>query len=339
MNDLEDFTAVLDALCPLHLMVDELGAIHHVGPTLCKILKTEGMVPGNFWGVLKVQRPRSVVGMPGLIAQTGKRLHLALGCANPIEMKGVLVPLSAGQFIVNLSLSMSVVDAVQRYALTSTDFPPTDLTIDMLYMIEAKTAALQASSKLNHRLAGAKVAAEEKAQTDTLTGLKNRRAMDLALDRLHSWNSPYTVMSLDLDFFKAVNDTLGHAAGDHVLQTMAKVLLEETRDDDIAVRLGGDEFTLILPHMTDPKTVDGVASRIIARLSAPIPFHGQMCHVAVSAGSAAFDPKRPLSREAVQEQADAALYASKRAGRARHTAFSGDLHEAPLAASTETATR
>jgi len=76
---------------------------------------------------------------------------------------------------------------------------------------------MEASRTLNQRLQGAKIAAEEQAFTDTLTGLKNRRALNLVLARLSEAKVPFTVMQLDLDYFKAVNDTYGHAAGDHVL--------------------------------------------------------------------------------------------------------------------------
>lgn len=107
-------------------------------------------------------------------------------CATPpkTEVKGLLVAgPSEGQSIVNLSFGISVVDAVSDYSLNSADFAATDLTIEMLYLVEAKSAAMEASRKLNLRLQGAMIAAEEQAFTDTLTGLKNRRAMDHVLAR------------------------------------------------------------------------------------------------------------------------------------------------------------
>lgn len=316
---------ILDALCPMHLTMGADAVICHVGPTLLK-MRPEGQILGRtFWDVFAVRRPKTVTDTAGLLAHAGKKLHLRLRSTPESEFKAVLVPTETEPFVINLSFSVSIAEVVQHYALTSADFPPTDLTIDMLYLIEAQSAAMHASRKLTQRLQGAKIAAEEQAFTDTLTGLKNRRAMDYVLDRLRGWNAPFAVMNLDLDFFKQVNDTLGHAAGDHVLQKMAQVLVSETRENDVAIRLGGDEFALILPHMTDAATLAAIAQRIIATLSEPIPFQGEVCRVSASVGSAIFDPKSGTPMGEVLEHADIALYASKRAGRSRYTAYTPEL--------------
>lgn len=132
-----------------------------------------------------------------------------------------------------------MVQAVRAHGLTGSDFAPTDLAVEMLYLVEAQSAAFRESRGLNDRLHGQKIAAEEQAYTDTLTGLKNRRAMDLSLAKCLSSGARFALLNLDLDYFKNVNDTLGHAAGDHVLQVVAKILLEETRQNDsIAVWAG-----------------------------------------------------------------------------------------------------
>ena len=91
--------------------------------------------------------------------------------------------LIAGQMVVDLSFGNSVVNAVCEFSLTNTDFAPTDLTIEMLYLVGAKSAAMEASRKLNLRLKGAMIVAEEQAFADTLTGLKNRRAFKFIMDR------------------------------------------------------------------------------------------------------------------------------------------------------------
>jgi diguanylate cyclase (GGDEF)-like protein len=166
-------------------------------------------------------------------------------------------------------------------------------------------------------LQGAKIAAEEQAFTDTLTGVKNRRAMDHILERYVEADLPFSVMHVDLDWFKQVNDTHGHAAGDHVLQVAARILVDETRADDTVIRAGGDEFLLIFPRLVRRDRLAAVAGRILSRLDAPIPYRGAACRVSASIGIASRAGGDALSAEAVVAAADAALYRSKKAGRAR----------------------
>ena len=94
-----------------------------------------------------------------------------------LTLEGVLVPTASGAFL-NLSFRISILAAVREYGLTSTDFAANDLAMEMLYLIEAKTIAMEASRKLNARLQQAALAAQERAFTDALTGLKNRRAIN-----------------------------------------------------------------------------------------------------------------------------------------------------------------
>ena len=260
--------------------------------------------------------------MQALLARAGQKLHLQLRAAPRTELKGVLVPLPegaslgpAGGAIVNLSFGISVVDAVAEFALTSADFAATDLAVEMLYLVEAKSAAMQASRMLNLRLQGAKIAAEEQAFTDTLTGLKNRRAMDHVLGRLIEGEVEFALVHLDLDYFKAVNDTLGHAAGDHVLQQAARIMVSETRRQDTVIRTGGDEFVLIFSGLTDPARLDELARRLIARLEEPILYEDQPCLISGSIGAtlSVFYPHPEIDR--MMEDADTALYAAKHAGR------------------------
>ena len=260
--------------------------------------------------------------MQKLFALAGQKLTFRLRDAPHTELKAVLALLPDGQrAVVNFSFGIAIQNAVQRHALTYSDFAGTDLAIEMLYLIEAKSAAMDASRTLNQRLQGAKIAAEEQAFTDTLTGLKNRRALDLVLTRLSEAKVPFTVMQLDLDYFKAVNDTYGHAAGDHVLQVAARILVEETRAEDTVVRLGGDEFALVFYNVINPTRPAKLSQRIISRLEKPVPFQNNVCRISGSTGIALFDRTSDASPEVILEQSDQALYASKNAGRAQHSFF------------------
>ena len=238
------------------------------------------------------------------------------------------LPGDRGGMIVNLSFGISIMDAVRDYSLTNADFAATDLAIEMLYLVEAKSAAMEASRRLNLSLQGAKIAAEEQAYTDTLTGLKNRRALDTVLARLIAGGYSFAVMHIDLDYFKAVNDTLGHAAGDHVLQEVARVMVDETRDSDTVARVGGDEFTVILPNIKGHATLRRVGDRIIERLEVPIPFEGETCRISASIGTVWIEAGTRADAQEILSDADIALYASKHAGRAQQTFYAPALRQA-----------
>jgi diguanylate cyclase (GGDEF)-like protein len=126
-------------------------------------------------------------------------------------------------------------------------------------------------------------------------------------------------MHVDLDFFKEVNDTLGHAAGDTVLQHVAKLMVQCTRQNDTVARVGGDEFVLIFEGLVDRIQLSGIARRLISSIEEPIPFGDRSCNISASAGTALSSAFAAVEDGALLlHQADVALYAAKNAGRARH---------------------
>ncbi len=316
----------LDVLMPLHLRLDAKGRIAAVGPTLRKLTRDHKLCGGAFFRAFELRRPANARDMESLLAHAGRRLHLNLRRSSPLlSFRGVALPLSGGGMLVNLSFGIGVMDAVRDHALTDADFAPTDLAVEMLYLVEAKTAVMEELRNLNRQLAGAKAEAETRALTDTLTGLANRRAADLRLSELESVGRPFGLMNLDLDFFKAVNDSYGHDAGDQVLVAVAQVLRAETRAGDLVARPGGDEFQLIFPDRTDGAELKRVAYRLIDRICEPIPYQGKQCHVSASIGIAISDNYTRPWLAKMQQDVDIALYASKRAGRGTARLF-GDPH-------------
>jgi diguanylate cyclase (GGDEF)-like protein len=312
--------AALDALMPMHLRVAPTGHVVAAGPTLLRLRPPGGLVGRRLLELFEFRRPAAPAGLADLLAQAGR--PLALGFREPprTAFKGLAVPLAGGQgALFNLSFGIGAATAVAEHRLTAGSFAPTDLTVELLYVIEAKSAAMEESRRLNRRLEGARSAAEEQALTDALTGLRNRRAVEEAMARLAAQGARFGLIHLDLDRFKAVNDTLGHAAGDAVLGAVAGALRAEIRASDLAARVGGDEFLILVPGITDTDRLARVADRVIARIEEPVPFGDHLCRVSASAGIAvatgAADP------EALLRDADAALYASKRAGRGRATVW------------------
>lgn len=330
-TDLHD---MLSVLCPMHLILDRSGTIVSAGPTARKLLPDVALVGQPFLDVFDIKRPRAVSSVQALRQSAGTKLHLMFRMPPQRELKGVLVEgPEAGQMIVNLSFGIFVVDAIQDFKLTAADFAATDLTIEMLYLVEAKSAAMDASRQLNHRLQNAREAAETQALTDTLTGLKNRRAMDDLLSRLLRTRANFSMMHVDLDFFKAVNDTLGHAAGDHVLLEVARIMQEEMRSVDTVARVGGDEFVILINGVDDRNTLKRIAERLIERLRAPIQFGSELCRISGSIGIVVARDYPAPSADLMLGDADAALYASKRNGRGQHTFFSPEMRliaEEPL---------
>ncbi len=159
------------------------------------------------------------------------------------------------------------------------------------------------------------------ATHDDLTGLLNRRAM---LDRMQleqrrslRSGSPLLIAQLDIDHFKAVNDTHGHAAGDLVLQSFADTVRRNVRDTDVLARWGGEEFVLLL---CDTPAADAVAlmerlRQAVQAMQVPVPQGGGPITVTVSIGLARHTPADPLA--GTLERADRALYAAKAGGRNR----------------------
>ena len=155
------------------------------------------------------------------------------------------------------------------------------------------------------------------ATHDALTGLPNRTLFDirLKLEMGHATRdrNRLAVLLLDLDGFKEINDTLGHDAGDEVLQEVGKRLEGLLRQSDTAARLGGDEFLALLPDIVAPEDAGTVAHKIIKALAAPLELRGQTLALKASLGIAIF-PDHGSEPELLIKDADIAMYAIKGEG-------------------------
>jgi diguanylate cyclase (GGDEF)-like protein len=156
---------------------------------------------------------------------------------------------------------------------------------------------------------------EQFASLDGMTGVCNRRQFDVLAaaewKRFQRYNRPLSLMLMDIDRFKDVNDRLGHEAGDRAIKTVAAVCTESTRSSDVVARIGGDEFAALLPE-TDLQQARTVAERLRQAILART--QGGQAAVTVSIGIAAANVSMP-DMGALMRLADKALYAAKATGR------------------------
>lgn len=163
---------------------------------------------------------------------------------------------------------------------------------------------------------------------DGLTGLHNRTFLtehfDTLINAAQRRRERVAVVQFDLDRFKQINDTFGHAAGDYVLVAAAQRMRDSCRTSDLNVRLGGDEFVMILNGAGSTEDIDTVARRILTKLNKPIVFRGTTIHPGVSAGIAVY----PVDADNAQDllvHADLALYSAKKHGGGSLSFFSEEL--------------
>jgi diguanylate cyclase (GGDEF)-like protein len=202
-----------------------------------------------------------------------------------------------------------------------------DVTEDVA-LNERLKEANRLSEARNAALAEAKADIEHNALHDSLTGLPNRRYLDEILQR-HAARCAISgrklaLLHIDLDRFKQINDTLGHAAGDAMLVHASEVLKSNIGPEDFVARIGGDEFVVVATLNGDDTVLGDLADRIIVRMRQPVNYEGHECRFGVSVGiaiavGAQVDPRKLLIN------ADIALYKAKSRGRNRFEYFSEEL--------------
>jgi diguanylate cyclase (GGDEF)-like protein len=169
------------------------------------------------------------------------------------------------------------------------------------------------------------------ATEDTLTGLPNRSSYmeraEQAIRQARSSGRPFTVMFMDLDGFKTINDSLGHSAGDKLLKAFSQQLVKCVRRDDTVARLGGDEFVVLLQGLGLPLEVEPIARGVIERMKGDLRIDGTPLRVTASIGIATY-PQDGDSVEALLKSADMAMYDAKQNGRNTYRFFDSAMSEA-----------
>jgi diguanylate cyclase (GGDEF)-like protein/PAS domain S-box-containing protein len=168
---------------------------------------------------------------------------------------------------------------------------------------------------------------------DPLTGLPNRRLFEdrlaIALAQAHRYRHRLAVIFLDLDRFKQVNDTLGHAAGDSLLKAVSDRLTESVREGDTVARLAGDEFTLLLPGIHYTEDLAAISQKLVETLRRPFPIDGHPVRVTASGGISLY-PEDGEDAEGLLKNADTAMYRAKERGRDNFQLFSPAMAEKAL---------
>ena len=177
----------------------------------------------------------------------------------------------------------------------------------------------------------AKARAQHLADHDALTGLPNRRLLEdrltQALALSHRNRKASAVMFVDIDRFKTINDSFGHAVGDSLLKEVAGRLVKQLREGDTICRIGGDEFVVVLPEVKRSSDVAHVAQKVIEQLSQPIVVEERELVVTCSIGIAVY-PDDGRDAESLIRNADAAMYHAKELGRANYQFFTEQMNQA-----------
>lgn len=307
--------ASIAQIMPMHVLLSPKGQISSIGPTLTKVLMQD---PHNcfFLDVFKIIHPRNLHTLEDILAKAGAKFAIASTDPDQQEIlfRAMAIRLvnPEGWTLIDLNFGANSAEFVKRYSLTSTDFRPNDLSIDLLYTFEIQRALLKDGEDLTAALKLAKAEAENIAMLDSVTGLANRRALHTRLDETllgQHGSGPFTLILVDLNKFKLINDDFGHAAGDAVLQHTAQCLAKVAGGTGFAARLGGDEFAIILP-------LDGSASQakgfeLVDSIATEINIDHLKCSVSASLGLTSFMPVTATSCDRLMREADVALYRAK----------------------------
>nr|WP_243708159.1 EAL domain-containing protein [Luteimonas arsenica] len=199
--------------------------------------------------------------------------------------------------------------------------------------VEARTRELEEANRELRAQMSERLRAEERlihqARHDHLTGLPNRihllERLDAAIARTRAQaRGPFAVLFLDLDRFKLVNDSVGHAAGDEMLVEVGRRIARLLREGDVVARLGGDEFAVLLGDAGDEAAAQAVVSRILADLGRPMWIAGRELFPSASVGIAMWQPRYHHGEDLLRD-ADAAMYRAKALGRDRSELFDEEM--------------
>lgn len=337
--------SLVDAAFPFHLVLDRQLRIVQVGASIQRLHATNlvGVALGELFDITT---PKAVISFDSIIAMS-RSLFLLRSCSQPgLLLRGQMLhdPDSDSVFFVG-SPWVTETEAFASLGLTLGDFAVSDPVVDYVLLLQNQTQSLVESQELATRLHESAERLAHQAFTDSLTGLPNRASLVTHLrqvmdSRPASAAHAVAVLMLDLDGFKAVNDSYGHPAGDDVLEIVGSRLRAVTREGDVAARFGGDEFAILLTSGTEGaqalpalthRRVSNLARRVLATLSKPIPLPSSPAiSVELSASIGIAYRTGAETADDLLRNADLAMYSAKAAGKSRFEQYIPQMHTETL---------
>ena len=250
------------------------------------------------------------------------------------QIQGLLMPLQEQFFALGKEITLSAdvrsEQLIKQYSDTHSIWAIAAPVISGLLLLILFFLQLRRSARLNQSLRAKSHKLAHLASHDALTALPNRALLS---DRLSQAsrnaqyaNKGFAVMFVDLDGFKPINDSMGHAFGDLVLVEVAHRLTQQMRPDDTLARLGGDEFIIILPNLDQPEDAVALAERVIGTTSRPFKIGSYEIHITASLGISLSGPGAS-SPELLIQQADLAMRQAKKQGRNNYQWYTQDLEQ------------
>lgn len=333
--------SLLDAAFPFHLVLDRELRVLQAGTSISRV-HPDSLIGVPLAEIFAISTPKLACNFDSIAAH-GRSLFLVQSLVNPeLVLRGQMLhdPGAECLFFVG-SPWITDTAAVASLGLTLSDFAVSDAIVDYALLLQTQSVSLAESRELASRLDESAKELVYQAFHDALTGLPNRAFLVDHLTRIMAADpenrasalGPVAVMMLDLDEFKAVNDSYGHPAGDRVLEVVSDRLRAGAREGDLIARLGGDEFVMVIEARSantaplDTQAVDRVAERVLAMLSEPIPLSpGSSISVEVSASIGIALCSGTESPDELLRNADLAMYTAKARGKWRYERYVPQMH-------------
>ena len=304
-KELSELAAVAERANDAIVVTDRRGIVTWTNPAFEKL---SGFTMQEIHG----RKPGAVLQGPETDPEHVAMLRKALRDAKPIKLELLNYRKDGRPYWVSLGISPLATEHGETYGFVS-------ISHDVTRERAQRDAIIEAKQEIEYQ-----------ALHDPLTGLPNRRALNLALqDRKATDPDDATIVRIDLDHFKYVNDTMGHEAGDFVLCNDADILRDETKEGDLPVRVGGDEFVILLGVGNTSDAGNIVAQRMLKRIRQPSSFEGKTVRVGASFGIASTH-EGLLPIDTLTIGAAAALYEAKDMGRDCVRLYTPELHSAVI---------